>query len=95
MNSKIDYKVSSILAVVQLLTCQITNMFDFRKSSATIQEQFKRLFRDEKKFRKNGNVENANFDFMKLHNEKDESESKYTVEREQKKRKSLTFSVCM
>lgn len=70
-------------------------MFDFRKSSATIQEQFKRIFRDEKKFRKNGNVENANFDFMKLHNEKDESESKYTVEREQKKRKSLTFSVCM
>ena len=75
---------------------QITKMF-FRKSSETIQEQFKRLFRDEKKFRKNGNVENANFDFMKLHNEKDEneSESKYNVETQKKKRKSLTISVCM
>ena len=74
----------------------ITKMF-FRKSSETIQEQLKRLFRDEKKFRKNGNVENANFDFMKLHNEKDEyeSESEYRVEKKKKKRKSLNISVCV
>ena len=70
-------------------------MFDFRKSSQTIQEQFKRLFRDEKKFRKNGNVENASFDFMKLQNEKDDSDTKYNTEIEKKKRKSLSISVCM
>ena len=75
---------------------QITKMF-FRKSSETIQEQFKRLFRDEKKYRKNGNVENANFDFMKLHDEKDEyeSETKYNIEKQKKKSKSLIISVCM
>ena len=67
-------------------------MFDFRKSSETITQQFLRLFRDEKKCRKNGNVENANFDFMKLHNENEEHND---VEKQKEKPKKLFISVCM
>ena len=67
-------------------------MFDFRKSSETITEQFIKLFRDEKKYRKNGNVEDANFDFMKLHNENKEHND---VEKQKKKQKRLSISVCM
>ena len=67
-------------------------MFDFRKSSETITEQFLRLFRDEKKCRKNGNVENANFDFMTLLSENEEYKD---VETQKKKQKSLSISVCM
>ena len=67
-------------------------MFDFRKSSETITEQFIKLFRDEKKYRKNGNVEDANFDFMKLHNENEEHND---VEKQKKKQKRLSISVCM
>ena len=67
-------------------------MFDFRKSSETITEQFLKLFRDEKKYRKNGNVEDANFDFMKLYNEHEEHND---VEKQKKKQKRLSISVCM
>ena len=67
-------------------------MFDFRKSSETITEQFIKLFRDEKKYRKNGNVEDANFDFMKLYNENEEHND---VEKQKKKQKRLSISVCM
>ena len=67
-------------------------MFDFRKSSETITEQFLKLFRDEKKYRKNGNVEDANFDFMKIHNENEEHND---VEKQKKKQKRLSISVCM
>ena len=46
-------------------------MFDFfRKRSLTFKQQFVKMIQDEKKVRKNGSVEHADFDFLK--NIKDE-----------------------
>jgi hypothetical protein len=38
-------------------------MLDFRKSSLSIKQQAHKVFQNEKKCRKNGNTELANFDF--------------------------------
>ena len=39
-------------------------MINFRKTSVSFQEQMRKLFRNEKKFRKSGLVEEADFDFQ-------------------------------
>ena len=39
-------------------------MINFRKTSVSFQDQMKKLFRNEKKFRKSGLVEEADFDFQ-------------------------------
>ena len=39
-------------------------MINFRKTSVSFQDQMRKLFRNEKKFRKSGLVEEADFDFQ-------------------------------
>ena len=39
-------------------------MLNFRKTSVSFKDQIKKLFRNEKKFRKSGLVEEADFDFQ-------------------------------
>ena len=49
-------------------TAQLPNaqMFDFfRKSSLTLKQQVLKMLQDEKKVRKNGSIEYADFDFLK------------------------------
>ena len=43
-------------------------MINFRKTSVSFQEQMRKLFRNEKKFRKSGLVEEADFDFQTINN---------------------------
>ena len=45
--------------------CVVLNMMiNFRKTSVSFQDQMRKLFRNEKKFRKSGLVEEADFDFQ-------------------------------
>ena len=64
----------------------------FRKSSLTFKQQFVKMLQDEKKVRKNGSIEHADFDF--LTNVKDDKLSKISEHEQEHVTYKLKKLIC-